>query len=151
MGILSDIGQWNERRYKMIQARHDLVKLRIDHEQELHEKSLKLGSADYNRLVDEYYHDHQLASADLDELESDHLLRRARRWGVPIRTRPEHGEDNEEWDWSAMHRRHYLSAQGKSRIRRECFNEMEMFYKPWTTWLAVVISIISLVISIFRH
>lgn len=49
-----------------------------------------------------------------------------------------------------VHGRYYLTEEATRRIRRDVYNEREMLMKPWLTWLAVLISVISLVVSVLK-
>ncbi|MFS8123779.1 hypothetical protein QD336_15280 [Rhizobium sp. BR 250] len=117
----------------------------------LKETKYRRGSKEAEDLYWGYRNDVDLTEASLNELETAAALKRARKWGVPVPHRPNsEADENDAWNWSSVHFRHYLSTDGKALLRRQCFAEIEMFYKPWATWLAVCISFLSLAISVFK-
>ncbi|UXT56948.1 hypothetical protein FY134_04500 [Agrobacterium fabrum] len=151
MDALKSFIKWRDDRYRIIQLRHEIEHLDNLYYAKLKDKKYRRGSDEAEHLYWNYRNDIDLAEASLDELETAAALKRARKWGVPVPHRPNSEEDeNDTWNWSSVHFRHYLSTEGKARLRRQCYAEVEMFYKPWATWLAVGISVLSLAISIFK-
>jgi hypothetical protein len=151
MGWLKDLLIWNEDRYKIIQLRHELDRIDAMYAQARKAAGFQPGSQDDNNLYWSFTNDRELTLAELDEIETKTLLRRAKKWNIPIPARPiMPTEENEYWNWCGPHYRHYLSAMGKTYLRREAFAEMEMYSKPWATWLALGVSGLSLLISVLK-
>ncbi|XUY27948.1 hypothetical protein RMR21_006245 [Agrobacterium sp. rho-8.1] len=111
----------------------------------------KPGSVEAQKMYWDHYSDRDLLQADLDEIESRKAIERARHWGVPIPQRIyKEMETNDDWDWSSVHYRHYLSEKAKMILRRECAAEIDIYYKPWATWIAVIISFVALLVAVFK-
>lgn len=151
MGWISYIRKWNCDRYKIIQLRHQLAHLDAQFEIMKKTSKHKRGSDESEKEYWDHFNNVDLTQSALDEIESRRAIERARYWGVPIPGRPpEWTQENDNWDWSTVHYTHYLSEEGKALLRRQCYAEMEMAYKPWATWLAVGASFLSLIISLVK-
>jgi hypothetical protein len=151
MGIIANVARWNADRYKIIQLRHDLAYMDECFEALKRTTRFKAGSEEARKQYWDHFGERDLTQAELDELQSKRAVERARYWGVPLPQRPtRQREKTEFWDWSTVHGQHYLSEKGKMLLRRECSLEMEMFYKPWATWLAVGISSVALFVAVFK-
>lgn len=139
----------------MAKLRFDIEALDAKFREEVAAKKLIRNSDEWNLVYGEYDNDRDLLQSEIDEIETANSIRRAKAWGVPIPPRPIWSEepvyDDNYWDWSRVHGKYYLNAEGKALLRREAYAEMEMFYKPWLTWAALAISIISLVFSILKR
>ncbi len=114
-----------------------------------------LSAEEWESANSDYFSECDLIQSQIDEIETARIIRRAKAWGVPIPPSPKWSEepvyDDEYWDWSNIHGKYYLNAKGKALLRREAYTEMEMFYKPWLTWAALAISVISLVFSMLKR
>lgn len=149
MRLLSQIRDQIDYRNNLTQILYKIDRLEV--ELLIEQRKFKRGSEDYEKTYWDYRNDIDLLEAERDQLESKRLMALARKWGVPIPARPTNfQEENEHWIWSAPHFCHYLSPHGKTHIRRECFAEKEMFYKPWATWLAIGVSFLSLLITLSK-
>lgn len=149
--MISHIREWNEDRQTLIQLKHERAYIIQRFEEKKKTLKIRTGSEEDSRIYFDFRFDIDQIDAQIDQIESKKMLRRARKWGLPIPPKPnEYQQENEFWVWSDPHFEHYLSPEGKKILRRECFTEMEMFYKPWATWLAVGVSFLSLLISLLR-
>ncbi|TXH81188.1 MAG: hypothetical protein E6Q77_08645 [Rhizobium sp.] len=155
MGLISPLLKWRDDRDRLTKLRFDLEDAHDEFQKEITAAKLKHGSEEWERAYAGYDFQCDTIRADIDEIETAALIRRAREWGVPIPPRPFWSEepvyDDEYWDWSRIHGKYYLSAKGKALLRREAYAEMEMFYKPWLSWAALLISIVSLMFSVLKR
>lgn len=148
--------EWYSRLKRYRDERHALVQLghKVDHlRSELGRKTKGIDprSEDYNGLVSEYFFDLDVLMAEIAHIETVKMIRRAGRWRIPVPQRPlRDDQEDEYWEWHSQLGRYYLSEKGASRLRREVYQESEMFWKPWLSWCAIAISIVSLGISVFR-
>ncbi|WP_338722396.1 hypothetical protein [Devosia sp. XK-2] len=117
---------------------------------EAHEKLEKakaegMKADELNRLSDELFWDFGAYADRLDELESQRLIARAQRWGVPI---PPRSDDSPYWYKSGQLWTWALSDEGKMKLRHEIAAEVEIAHKPWLNWSALIISLFSLAVAI---
>jgi len=147
LDLLKDWWQQRMDRQRIIQLRHD-----IDH---LHDclskktEGLRPRDQEYQHHVAEFFADLDCIRADIAELETKHMKQRATYWRVPIPQRPyKREEESEYWEWHDPHGAFYLSENGMKRLRREVHHDWEMWSKPWLSFMAVGISLLSLLISV---
>ncbi|MGO7077939.1 hypothetical protein ACCT03_29580 [Rhizobium johnstonii] len=149
MGWLADLKHYRDARDALIQLRHAANRL----EEELSEATVGLQAheEEFQYRLAEYFNNMETVSAEAAEIETDRIRRRAEYWQVPMPMRPyKSGESNEFWEWHDPHHRYYISDKGHSQLRRDIHQEWEMWWKPWLSWGAVAISVLSLVISILK-
>ncbi|TGQ12132.1 MULTISPECIES: hypothetical protein [unclassified Mesorhizobium] len=133
-----------------------LTELRLErdrHLQTLHETidGLKQNSDEYRIAVADYFASVDVVEARMAEIETAQTLRRAEKWRIPTPQRPyKEDEHTDFWQWHAVHGRYYVTDEAMRRVRREVYEEREMFLKPWLTWFAVLISVISLAVSALK-
>lgn len=141
----------NERRQELIQLRYELTRLGT----ELSEKtsSLKTKSEEFQKLLSEYGFEADIVMSEIEKLETEQMIERAERWKIPVPNRPYgsyEGKDDDFWKRNDLHGVYYLTNEAKQMIRRQVFEEREMLTKPILSWLALFISIISLIISLLK-
>lgn len=144
-------GWWQQRmdRQKIIQLRHEMNNLHARLNEKL--EGLRPRDEEYQYHVADVFSDMDIVQADIAELETKHLQQRASYWRVPIPQRPyKRQDDNDFWEWHDPHGRYYLSEMGMRYLRKEVHNEWEMWSKPWLSFFALGVSLLSLVISILR-
>lgn len=109
------------------------------------------GSDEWRQTFAQFSNEAELLVSEIRAIETAQMLRRARRWKVALPAEP-FGEDEETeyWGWYGAHRRHYLRDAGLSYLRREVYQEWEMWSKPWLSITAVGISLVSLAISLLK-
>ena len=107
------------------------------------------GTDSYEGLVSEMFSQLDALLHELKQIETRHRLRVARYWGVPIPPWPDSDKKNQHWERSP-YRAWVLSDEGHKHLRREIAVEVEIFAKPWLSWGAVVISVVSLVVAAFK-
>lgn len=149
MGWLGDLKRFRDDRDKLIQLRHQ----RERHLERLNETTagLKRNSNDYQIAVSDYFNTVDLVDAEIAKIETAQTLRRAEQWRIPIPQRPyKRDEDTDFWEWHAVHGRYYLTEEAMRRVRRDVYEEREMWLKPWLSWLAVLISVVSLAVSVLK-
>lgn len=106
---------------------------------------------DCRQVAAKYYHERATASATISQIETHRAIIRAGRWQVPLPSKPTStDEDNEFWHWDSMHREFYLTDAGIAHLRREVFLERDLRTKPWLSWAAIAISLVSLIVVIFK-
>jgi hypothetical protein len=153
MGIIAEVLRWRDDRHQLSQLRLDLEDAENEYRNKVQEQKLRRGTDAWDRAYFDYDTHTEFVYAQIDEIETRNAIRRAKAWRVPIPQRPISEEpvyDDQYWSWSNPHGRYYLTDKGKLLLRREANIEMEMFFKPWLSWAAVAISVISLTISVLK-
>ncbi|MBP1856850.1 hypothetical protein [Rhizobium herbae] len=153
MGPISSILKWRDDRHRLAKLRFDLEDLDIAFRNKVKVEKLRRGSEEWERAYADFDNYRELYDADIAQLETTNQIRRASAWGVPIPFRPISEEpvyDDKYWDWHRPHASYYLSDVGKAFLRRETYAEMEMRSKPWIPWIAIGISVISLLVSLLK-
>ena len=149
MGLFEKLKRDRDERYNLSQLRYS---------RERAEEGFKAAVAGL-KPRDEQYQEHRAnmfaeidyTDASIAEIETKMIIRRSLRWKVPIPARPmKEGEPHDFWTWHEIHGRYYISDKGQSQLRREIHQEWEMWWKPWLSWVAIGISVISLGFSIIR-
>lgn len=148
MGWLQSFGKSNEERYRLIQLRHEMDRLSNSLRNET--KGLQSSSEEFGRLLGDFSNSIDLVVAEISEIETGQMLRRVEQWKIPLEPRPYSDASTEAWEWNRIHGRHYLTPLAMSRIRREAYQEWEMMTKPYLAWAAIAISIVSLIVSVFK-
>lgn len=150
--VHQQLKRWRDRgRLKRLRSR--LKEDETSFQTKVKTEQLRRGSDEWEEAYRDYENQSELTEGEIEEIETRHYLTRAKAWHVPIPPLPVSEYrvyDDKYWDWHRVHGRYYLSADGKAYLRRECYAEMEMFFKPWVTWSALGISIISLAFSILK-
>jgi hypothetical protein len=149
MGWLKNLKRFRDERHQLIQLRHGIDRA----EQSFREKveGLKHADEEYQYHLGEFFHELDMLRAEIGEIETAQMQRSASEWRVPIPARPFRKEEATDlWEWHDPHERYYLSENGLSRLRREVYQEWEMWSKPWLSWAAIAISLFSLAISVLK-
>lgn len=148
MSLIRKAIHWRDRRWKLAKLRFDIEDRNKEFEIEVASKGLRKGTDEYNYADWRCWQDNLLSHSEIDQIETAVLIKRARRWEVPLPTFPDdRDEGNAHWYWSQPHGAFYLTTEGKMLLRREAYAEMEIRFKPWLSVAAIVISVISLIIS----
>lgn len=149
MGWLRDI-------FKYRDERHELIQRRLDRDEiERHYTEAIAGTNprddEHHTLVAEFFHEMDTINAAIAELETAQIKRRAAKWRIPIPKRPYKDDDADDfWEWHYVHGVAYISLKGMSQLRKEIYQEWEMWWKPWLTWVALGLSILSLVFAALK-
>jgi len=149
MKLIDAVTHYRDERDKILNHQRQLDEL----SDEFHQKAqaIKWGSDEFEKLGADYMHEVSTVLAGIAEIETARIVRKAHHWRVPVPTTPFGTEDdNDFWQWHKPHGRHYLSEQGMSALRREIYNEWEMWSKPWLSWGAITISVVSLAVALFK-
>ena len=149
--VISKLLEWRDNRHRLAALRYDLEDSAQAFQRKIIEKNLKRRSDEYEQLYWDHDTNRQLIESEIDQIETKNLIARAKSWGVPIPSRPSsESEENIYWYWCRVHGHFYLTDEGKALLRREAYAEMEMRFKPWVTWLALSISVVSLAVSLLK-
>ncbi len=149
MGWIADLMRYRDDRHELGQLWHQID--RLGEEFDRRTEGLCKQSEDYRQQIEVYYYELDTLLAGIAQLETRRMIHRAGRWRVPIPQKPRKKEQNDDfWEWHRLHGQYYLSEDGASKLRKEIFQESEMFWKPWLSWGAIAISIVSLAVVIFR-
>lgn len=149
MGWIKSISRYRDERDQLIQYRHFREKLESDFKAAT--ENLRPRDEDYQFRVGEFFAELDSVNAEIAEIETAQMKRRAGIWRIPIPGRPrEDGAEDEFWTWHDVHGRYYISERGMRQLRRDIHEEWEMWWKPWLSWLALGVSLFSLAISIFK-
>lgn len=112
---------------------------------------MKRRSHEYQEAISEFFHDLDEISSEIAEIETKQMLRRAKKWRIPVPPRPFRDKEiSDSWEWHDVHAMFYLKDTAISRIRKEVYQEWEMWSKPWLSWMAILISVTSLAVSVFK-
>lgn len=149
MGWLAEMVKYRDERLELVQLRYAIEDSFARFSEQT--AGLRKRSDEYQKLLAEYSHFGDDTYAQISRIETAQAMRRARHWRVPVPQQPL-GEDQESetWEWHSAHGRYYLTDTAISRLRREAYQEWEMWSKPWLSWGAILISVTSLVISVLR-
>lgn len=151
MDWIKKIHKNNERRYKLIQLKHELNHLsKTFFEQS---EGLKTKSDEFQSLFADFGANADFIISEIEQLETQQMLEKAEYWSIAIPQRPygsSDGMDTHFWKKNYTHHTYYLTDEGKQIIRRQVFEEREMMTKPILSWAAIVIAIISLIVAVFK-
>lgn len=149
MGWMKNISQWNARRYRLIQLRHELED--SERKFKIRTESLQPRSDEYERAYADYRADVDVIVADIGVIETLHSLKTAYYWGAPVPRHPQLPEtENEYWSWNSAVGGFHLTSKGLREIRHAVSAERDIYFRPLLAWVAIGISVLSLVVSIFK-
>ncbi|WP_159598750.1 hypothetical protein [Starkeya nomas] len=125
---------------------------KLDELDQLYEVEFKAtggpGTRAYEALEGGLQHEQEPLIDELLTIETRQRIRTAHRWGVPIPPRP-YGRDRDQyWDRS-RYSEWVLTDEGHKHLRRETAVEVELFAKPWLSWIAIAVSVVSLAVAAF--
>jgi hypothetical protein len=153
MAWIAEIIRWRDDRHRLAKLRFDLEDVEAAFKKKVEAGKLRRGAEGWDEVYGDFDANSESIHADIDEIETRNHIRRAKAWAVPIPHRPISQEPvygDKYWVWCRVHGRYYLNDEGKALLRREANVEMEMFYKPWLSWAALGMSVISLTISVLK-
>lgn len=149
MGWWGDLLENNTERQAIVQLNYEIQRLSERYTADT--ANLKFRSNEWQEVFSRFVHEVDTIGASIAQIETEQMIRRAERWRVPIPMRPYGSEESTEiWIWHAPHARHYLSNVALSKYRREVYQEWEMWSKPWLSWGAIIISVISLIVAVTK-
>ena len=148
MGWLWHLKRNSDDRQKLVQLQGELDD--ISKQFRTDTDHLKTNSDEYRAALGAYGNDLGLVIAQIRAIETEQMLRKTTRWRVPVPMRPYNMEETEYWEWHQLHGRYYLTDIGLSRLQREVYHEWEMWSKPWLSWTAIAISVVSLIVAFAR-
>lgn len=149
--MIAKLLKWRDDRHRIAELRFAIEDADKDFRSAVAKRKLRRDSDAYQELYMSAENERELAEAEISDIETENAIRRARAWGVPIPPVP-YQEDvgDQYWYWCRVHGRFYLNDNGTALLRRESYAEMEMRFKPWLTWLALIMSGISLMYSLWK-
>lgn len=142
------------RLYRLRDERNRIAELgyEVEHVREMYEKSIAIAKLDspekYQQEIAAFWSELDISEQEISKLQTIRLLRRSRRWGVPVPDRPQGTDENEYWEHCHSVGGHALNVNGQKLLRREIAEEYELYSKPILAWAAIAISVISLVLSV---
>ncbi|GLK86027.1 hypothetical protein [Ancylobacter defluvii] len=139
------IDQWRDDRTRREQLLDELDRLDALYEPDL-KAAGRPGSDAYESLAAGLQAESEPYLEELFGIETRQRIRTARRWGVPIPPRPYGHEGDHYWERS-RYGEWVLTDEGHKHLRRETAVEVETFAKPWLSWIAIIISVVSLVVA----
>ncbi|MAY61553.1 MAG: hypothetical protein CML29_05020 [Rhizobiales bacterium] len=149
MSLIRNLRRYRDERHRLIQLGYEIEQ----NEREYREKSagLKRNSEEYQKLLFDLHGERQLIDAQIAQIETEQVIRKANFWRVPIPRYPSNEDQRDEnWDWHSVYGRHFLSVKAVRDIRREVYEEREMWTRPFLSWGAIVISLVSLAIAFLK-
>lgn len=148
MAVFKRLATWRDQRNAIAQLNYRIDDLSNDFRSEVAERNLKRGTDEYEQAYGSFRNEYDLSAAEVEAIETLKMLSSGRRWGVPVPRSPtDDHEDNEYWAWNSIHGRHYLSQNGRRYIRHAVAEEMDILFRPYLSWAAIAISIVSLIVS----
>ncbi|MDM9628319.1 hypothetical protein QTL95_20705 [Rhizobium sp. S152] len=155
MSLLKSILRWRDERHLLAQLQFGLEEIDAKFIERVKKEKLQRGSDAWRDAYFDYDSHRQLWEADIDQLQTQRYVRRAKAWEVPIPPHPVPAPDSpvcddEFWSWSQPHGRYYLTYKAQAVLRRDIYAEIEMRYKPWLAWMAITFSALSLIIALIR-
>jgi hypothetical protein len=149
VGWLTELKRDNEAKHQIFQLQCELED--TSKAMQARTAGMKTGSDEYRQTLAEFSNDASLIIAAMKQIQTDRMLDRASRWNVAYPSPPFGTDDDTDmWAWHPVHGRHYLTDEGLSHLRREVYREWEMWSRPWLSWGAIAISIVSLLVAIFK-
>lgn len=149
MGAIRRIRKWRDRRHELIQLRHQLEALDRDFIE--NSKDLSPQSEEFEALHQSYRAENDVLSAGVRSIQTMIAIERALRWRTELPPRPELPDlDNEHWGWNTVVGGYHLTSAGMREIRHAVAFEVELFYKPWLSWIALAVSVFSLIVSLAK-
>jgi hypothetical protein len=144
--LFEKLGRWRDERNRISALSYEAQNIRDLH-RPLIETAKSVSRDAFGGAIAEMQFELQIPEYEIDRLETSMRLREARRWGVPLPDRPNSGDSDDYWDYCYSMGDHVLSVKGHKYLRREIANEREIFQKPFLSWAAICISVVSLVVS----
>lgn len=149
--MLARLKQWRDDRYRLIQLNYDRESANQAFDQDVAERMLNPSSDEYGSRYAELAVQLDVIDWEIDRIETRRAVARAIYWQVPLPPRPfKRSDEDEFWLSSSIDGKHYLTEHGKAHLRREIHREWEMWSKPWLSWGAVAISIVSLAVAALK-
>lgn len=149
MEWIKDLRKYQDERYELIQ-----IEYRIDDLGRAHQavsEEFERNSDDYQKAMSDLAFESEAAHLEKDVIYTKRLLRLAYRWRIPVPSQPYKPENGDEtWEWNNTYGRYRLSMDAQKNLRRQIYEERQMFITPWTSIVALTISIISLAVSALR-
>ena len=149
MAIFKQLRKWSDERIALANANERLEELWSEfvHKQ-VDRDERRISPEAWESYTSYWFAEYSVIQADIAKVETDRAIKRAGQWEVPFPQKP-YGtdEDTEHWKWHPVHATHYLSDEGKMRLRREVYLEMDIRSRPLLTWAALIISVVSLAVS----
>ncbi|PVB60801.1 hypothetical protein [Labrenzia sp. 011] len=145
--LIKNLLRYREERHQIISAQHETERLEDLYRPKI-EAAKEKGSPwdDYRSILSEYHHEVGLPRQLIDEIETRQRVRSAQKYQIPIPKKPEVGEDSEYWE-SSMFGDHVLTLEGHRKLRHDIAAERELVQKPVLSWIAVSVSLFSLLLS----
>ncbi|RWI20334.1 hypothetical protein [Mesorhizobium sp.] len=148
MAVFKRLATWRDQRNAIAQLNYRIDDLSNDFRSEVAERNLKRGSDEYEQAYVTFRNEYDLSTSEVEAIETLKMLSSARRWEVAVPQPPTDDHDESEyWSWNSSHGRHYLSQNGKRYIRHAVAEEMDILFRPYLSWAAIAISIVSLIVS----
>lgn len=141
-----DLLSWRNDRHEII-----MLKQKIDDVFAKHDDLFREANTDLDRLkvVASIKVDTKPYVDRIEHIRSARLLETANRLLITIPENDAMG-DAKNWFWSPEIERFILTRSYQQQLRREIALERELAYKPWLSWMAIGISILGLLVAIFR-
>lgn len=150
MEWIRDLIEVNNERHQVAQLRWEIADLDKAYS-EARRHPMPCLCEECRQLGMQHSHERATAAAAISQIETRRAIVRAGRWQVPLPSQPADVEqDNEFWHWSSKHGKFYLTDAGIAHLRREVFLERDLRTKPWLSWAAIAISLVSLIVVIFK-
>ena len=149
MNWFAQVGRRAAEKAKVTQLRYDFEA--VWEASNRQRAGLRAASDEFRKILHDTVNQSDLIVAEIDEIETAQVERRADRLQIPVPPRP-YGSDsgNEYWSYNKAHQRFYLTTEGKYRLRRLIYEEREMRWKPLLTYCAFGLSVASFLWSVMK-
>lgn len=149
--LFEKLARSRDDRVRLAELEYEIEDLIKAFRAEVERRGLKEGTDAYESAYSGFHNDLDLLHAEINQIQTRRLLARAASWLVPIPPRPRAAEDDTEyWWWCRVHGTHYLTDRGRTHLRREVYQEIDLRYRQVPSWAALAISVISLVVSVLK-
>lgn len=144
------LNRWNEQRYKLIQLYHERQEIVLGFANDV--KGWEPGSDEYEERLSEWTDLFEMKVGEIGKIETDQAIQRAERWRVPYPPAPRNGfvMDDQYWDWNGSLGIYILNLEGHKQIRHAVATEMDIKFRPWLSWGALIVSGVSLVVAVLK-
>lgn len=146
MRFWQDVRRWSDERNLLSQTQFEIEDIEKSYSSTL-ERTWNGSVDDYHSALAELQSQTAHLHGAIDRIRTKQRLRSASKYEVPI---PPKADDSPLWVFSFAAGGFVLSEEGHKYLRREVGIERDLRHKPWVSWMAVVISLTSLFISVIN-
>lgn len=148
MGLRQRAFRWRDERLAIVELRRQAEATDLSYKPQI-EAARQISREAWAEASAARHHEMMIILGQIEQIETKRRLQSAYAYGVPVPSKPSMDDESEYWDWYSEMGDHYLSVRGHALLRREIAMERDLYYKPWLSWIAIIISVTGLAISAF--